>query len=139
LNFRAVVSVAFVVSLYLLAVNVPSQVNALGVSCTTSLPPASAGLVQVSFDSVNLWQFYPQTCSFNIVARSLSPGSSITKLIWDFGDGTHPLHVPYCCQNLVSEIRYHAYAQPGVYTVSVNVLDNMGNIGSTQVAVTWSN
>ena len=138
LNFRAVVSVALVVSMYFLAVNVPSQVNALDATCTSSLPPASTGLVQVYFDSVSLWQFYPQTCSFNIVARALSPGSSITKLVWHFGDGTHPPSVPYCCQNPVSEIRYHGYAQPGVYTVSVDVFDNMGNTGSTQVAVTWS-
>ena len=138
LNIRALVAVALVVSLYVLVVSVPSQVNALGpiAGCTTSLPATSSGSVQVSFDSVSLFQFYPQSCSFNVVAKTMSPGLSITQLSWQFGDG-QLLNVPYCCQRQVSEVQYHAYAQPGTYTVSVTVLDNLGNVGYTQVIVNW--
>jgi hypothetical protein len=138
LNLRALVAVALVVSLYVLVVRVPSQVNALGpiAGCTTSLPAASAGSVQVSFDSVSLFQFYPESCSFNVVAKTMSPGLSITQLSWQFGDGAS-LDVPYCCQSHVSEVRYHAYAQPGMYTVSVMVVDNVGNVGYTNVIVNW--
>jgi hypothetical protein len=137
LNLRALVAVALVISLYVLVVSVPSQVNALGpIAGCTSLPPTSAGSVQATFDSVSLFQFYPQSCSFNVLAKTSSPGLLITQLSWQFGDGAS-LDVPYCCQSHVSEVRYHAYAQPGTYTVSVTVLDNMGNVGSTQVIVTW--
>jgi hypothetical protein len=139
LNFRAFVTVALVVSFYVLVVNVPSQVDALESNvaiCSTLLPPRSAGLVQVYFDSVSLFQFYPQACSFNVNAKSLSPGSSITKISWQFGDGSS-LDVPYCCQSQVSEVQYHSYAQPGTYTVSVAVYDNLGNVGSARVAVNW--
>lgn len=139
LNFRAFVAVAFVVSFSVLGVHVPLQVSALGstgASCSTVLPSPSAGLVQVNFDSVSLFQSYPQACSFNVNARSLSPGSSITKISWQFGDGAL-LDVPYCCQSQVSETQYHAYGQPGTYIVSAFVFDNLGNVGSTQVAVNW--
>jgi len=138
LNLRALVAVALVVSLYVLLVSVPSQVNASGpiAGCTTSSPATSGGSVQVSFDSVSLFQFYPQSCSFNVEAKTMSPGLSITQLSWQFGDG-QLLNVPYCCQGQVSEVQYHAYAQPGTYTVTVTVFDNLGNVGYTQVIVNW--
>ena len=139
MNFRAFVAVAFVVSFYVMAVNVPSQVSAVGwtgAKCSTLLPSPSTGLVQVSFDSVSLFQSYPLACSFNVNARSLSPGSSITRISWQFGDGSS-LDVPYCCQSQVSEVQFHIYAQRGTYTVSASVFDNLGNVGSTQVSVNW--
>ena len=139
MNLRSFVAIALVVSFYVLAVNVPSQVSAqgsTGAACSTLLPSPSAGLVQVYFDSVSVFQSYPQACSFNVNARSLSPGSSITKISWRFGDNSS-LDVPYCCQSQVSETQYHAYAQPGTYVVSAVVSDNLGNVGSTQVAVNW--
>jgi len=47
------------------------------------------------------------------------------------------LDVPYCCQSEVSEVQYHAYSQPGSYTVVVVAFDNAGNFGNAVVTVNW--
>jgi len=47
------------------------------------------------------------------------------------------MDVPYCCQSHVSEVRYHAYANPGPYTVYVAAFDNAGNAGTAWVTVNW--
>ena len=47
------------------------------------------------------------------------------------------MDVPYCCQSQVSEVQYHAYAQPGTYTVIVVAFDNAGNFGNAVVTVNW--
>jgi PKD repeat protein len=65
-----------------------------------------------------------------------SPGLWITRLVWVFGDGAL-MDIPYCCQNEVSEVQYHAYSQPGTYQVSVVAFDNAGNSGNALVNVNW--
>ncbi len=47
------------------------------------------------------------------------------------------MNVPYCCQSQVSEVQYHAYSQPGNYTVVVVVFDSGGNFGNAVVTVNW--
>lgn len=47
------------------------------------------------------------------------------------------MDVPYCCQSQVSEVQYHAYAQPGSYTVVVVAFDNAGSFGDAFVTVNW--
>ena len=87
------------------------------------------------FDSIQLTSSPPQAYSFNVNAKA-APGNYITRLVWQFGDGAGA-DVPYCCQSQVSEVQYHAYSQPGTYTVAVVVFDNGGNVGNAVVTVNW--
>ena len=91
--------------------------------------------MQVNFDSVQVDTQSPQAYFFGVVAKTF-PGLSITRLHWEFGDGAY-LDVPYCCQSQVSEVQYHAYAQPGSYTVVVVAFDNAGSFGHAFVTVNW--
>jgi len=91
--------------------------------------------LNVNFNSVQLDTRPPQAYSFGVVAKTF-PGSSITRLHWEFGDGTF-MDVVYCCQSQVSEVQYHAYTQPGSYTVIVVAYDNAGNFGDALVTVNW--
>lgn len=89
----------------------------------------------VSFNSVQLDTSSPQAYAFGIIATA-APGFQITRLHWDFGDGIF-LDVPYCCQNQVSEVRYHAYTQPGSYEVTVIAYDSGGNSGDAVTTISW--
>lgn len=140
-------TIALAMSMYVLVVTSSSQASALGLTTngisltytsTTSLSTAGAGPVsiQVSINSVNLAQSPPQAYAFGVSAQT-SSGLTITKLIWQFGDGSST-DVIYCCQTQVSEVQYHAYSQPGMYTVKVFAVDNIGNMGYAQVLVNWS-
>ena len=102
---------------------------------TTNYPVTTSGALQVMFDSVQLTNPPPQAYSFGVVAKT-TPGFWITRLVWQFGDGA-VLDVPYCCQSEVSEVQYHAYPQPGSYTVVVVAFDNAGNFGNAVVTVNW--
>jgi hypothetical protein len=66
-----------------------------------------------------------------------SPGLWITHMIWQFGDGAMK-DIVYCCQSQVSDVQYHAYSQPGSYTVTLFALDNLGNSGSAMVTVNFT-
>ena len=143
MNSRPLIIGLMLLSLYILLVSAPAHAStyvsqnsvSLTVTSTTSLSATSAGSVQVTFNSVDLTQLSPQAYSFGITAKA-SAGASITKLSWQFGDGTTK-DVPYSTQNQVSEVQYHAYASPGSYTVSVIAYDSMGNAGFAQVTVNW--
>ena len=87
------------------------------------------------FNSVQLTNPPPQAYSFGVNAKT-TPGLWITRLVWQFGDGA-VRDVPYCCQREVSEVQYHAYSQPGSYTVIVVAFDNMGQYGNAVVTVNW--
>ena len=89
----------------------------------------------MKFDSIQLTTIVPQAYSFGAVAKT-APGSWITQLIWQFGDGS-VLDVPYCCQSQVSDVQYHAYSQQGTYTVTVTAYDNTGNWGNAIITVNW--
>ena len=102
---------------------------------TSNYQATTSGSLQVSFNSIQLTTMYPQAYAFGIAAKTVS-GLYITELIWQFGDGS-VLDVPYCCQSQISEVRYHIYAQPQTYTVTVTAYDNAGNYGSAIVAVNW--
>ena len=91
--------------------------------------------MQVVFNSVQVDSTPPQSYSFGVNAKT-APGNWITRLHWEFGDGSY-LDVPYCCQSQVSEVQNHAYAQAGSYTVAVVAFDNVGNYGTTFVTVNW--
>lgn len=100
---------------------------------TTSGPPT------VSFNSIQLDSSSPQAYAFGVSARA-SAGFTIIELDWIFGDGTPMLRVPYCCQSVVSEVRYHSYQPPfqQSYTVTVVVYDNSGgNPGYATATVNW--
>src|SRR5208337_4933584 len=86
----------------------------LTITSTTSLSTTGAGTVQVAFDSVDLTQYSPQTYSFGVTAKT-SPGLTITKLTWQFGDGVTK-DVPYSAQSQVSEVLYHAYSSAAAST-----------------------
>lgn len=90
--------------------------------------------MQVMFDSIQLTNSPPQAYSFGVVAKT-SSDLSITRIVWQFGDGA-VMDVPYCCQSQVSEVQYHIYSQPGTYTVTVVAFDNAGNFGNAVVTVT---
>jgi len=119
------------------ATDVPQEVTSISytVTTTTNFPMTTAGVMQVVFDSVQLTMEPPQAYSFGVVARTY-PGLWVTRLVWSFGDGAF-VDVPYCCQTQVSEVRYHAYSQPGPYVVSVIAFDNAGNSGGATMTVNW--
>ena len=143
MNSRPLVIGMMLLSLCVLVASLPAHASAnmvqnnvsLTITSTTSLSTAGAGPVQVAFDSVDLTQYSPQTYSFGVTAKT-SPGLTITKLTWQFGDGVTK-DVPYSAQSQVSEVLYHAYTSPGTYTVSVIAYDSMGNAGFAQVTVNW--
>jgi len=96
---------------------------------------AVGGALTVSFNSVQLDMSSPQSYAFGITVTA-AQGFTITRLHWDFGDGIF-LDVPYCCQSQVSEVRYHAYVQPGSYLVRVIAYDSGGNSGQATVSIGW--
>jgi len=126
LNFRTLMILALVTSTYML-VGMPARAAALG----------TGGLVQVSFNSGEITQSYPQAYAFGVTATA-SPGALIDNLTYQFGDGSSKVSV-YCCQAQVSEVQYHIYSEPGTYTVTVTAYDNAGNSGSVQKLVNWPN
>ena len=143
MNSRPLVIGVMLLSLCVLVVSVSAHTStnlvqdnvSFTITTTTSLSTTGVGTVQVAFDSVDLTQYSPQTYSFGVTAKT-SPGSTITKLTWQFGDGVTK-DVPYSAQSQVSEVLYHAYSSPGTYTVSVIAYDSMGNAGFAQVTVNW--
>jgi PKD repeat protein len=102
---------------------------------TSNYPVNLGGNLQVMFNSVQLTSLPPQAYSFGVDAKT-AQGLWITRLVWVFGDGAL-MDIPYCCQNQVSEVQYHAYSQPGTYQVSVEAFDNAGNSGVAIVNVNW--
>jgi hypothetical protein len=143
MNSRPLIIGLMLLSLYVLLVTAPAHAStnvaqesvSLTITSTTSLSATSAGAVEVTFNSVDLTQASPQAYSFGVTAET-SPGLTITKLSWQFGDGATK-DVPYSAQSEVSEVQYHAYSTPGTYTVSVIAYDSMGNAGYAQVTVNW--
>lgn len=119
------------------AVNAPEDSGTLSFTLTTtsSYFVGTGGQLTVNFNSVQLDTSSPQVYAFGILATA-APGFTITGLHWDFGDGTF-LDVPYCCQSQVSEVRYHAYQQPGSYQVTVIAYDSGGNSGDAVTTISW--
>jgi hypothetical protein len=119
------------------ALNTPQESSTLSFTLTTtsSYFVSTSGQVTVNFNSVQLDTSSPQAYAFGVTATA-SPGSTIARLHWDFGDGIF-LDVPYCCQSHLSEVRYHAYQQPGTYTVTVIAYDTGGNSGQASVTISW--
>jgi hypothetical protein len=119
------------------AANTPQQSATLSFTLTTtsSYIVTTGGHLTVKFNSVQVDTSSPQAYAFGITATA-APGATITRLHWEFGDGTF-LDVPYCCENQVSEVRYHAYQQPGTYTVLIIAYDSAGNFGDAFVTVSW--
>jgi len=119
------------------AANSPQESSALSftVTTTSSYFVSTGGPVTVNFNSVQLDTSSPQAYSFGVTTTA-SPGATIARLHWDFGDGIF-LDVPYCCQSHVSEVRYHAYQQPGTYTVTVIAYDTSGSSGEASVTISW--
>jgi hypothetical protein len=102
---------------------------------TSNYMVTTGGVLQVNFDSIQLTIAPPQAYSFGVYAKTF-PGLWITRVLWQFGDGSS-MDVPYCCQSQVSEVRYHSYTSPGPYTVNVVAFDNAGNVGIAAVTVDW--
>ena len=106
-------------------------------------PSTSSASYGPTDESVQVWfggtpeltTTYPIFYQFSVAART-SPGLWITSLHWDFGDGS-TLDIPFSAEREVSDVRYHAYSQPGFYVVTVTAYDNMGNSGSAQLTVYW--
>ena len=99
--------------------------------------PSDVAPVKVWFEaSPELTILYPTFYEFNVAAKT-HHHLSITDLHWDFGDGS-ALDSPYSTLSYVSEARYHEYAQPGTYTVTVTAYDTAGNSGSAQITVIWA-
>ena len=119
------------------AVNYTQETSTLSFTLTTtsSYFVSTGGPLLVNFNSVQLDTSSPQAYAFGVVAVT-APWLTITRLHWEFGDGTF-LDVPYCCHNQVSEVRYHAYQQPGTYIVMLVAYDSAGNFGEAFVTVSW--
>jgi len=112
-----------------------SSTLAFILTTTSGYIQETGGQLTVNFNSVQLDTSSPQAYSFGVVATA-APGFAITELKWDFGDGASII-VPYCCENQVSEVQYHAYQQTGSYSVVVIACDSGGNCGDTAVTVNW--
>lgn len=117
--------------------NGPQETTSISftVTTTTNYQVTTGGALNVNFNSVQLSTLPPQAYSFGVVAKTF-PGLWITRLHWEFGDGAF-MDIPYCCQSQISEVQYHAYKQPGSYTVIVVAYDNAGNLGDALVTVNW--
>jgi hypothetical protein len=135
LKYASNVALAFVVITVLFS-SLTSGFSLSFYSNTHLSAPSSQGL-QVWFDgSPQLIMMYPTNYEFHVVAET-SSGLWITDLHWDFGDNS-TLDVPFSAQSQVSDMRFHAYSPPGIYTVTVTAYDNTGNSGNGQVTVNWS-
>jgi PKD domain len=119
------------------AVNSPQETSTLSFTLTTTSNyfVSTGGQLAVNFNSVQLDTSSPQAYAFGVVATA-APGFQIIRLHWDFGDGIF-LDIPYCCPSQVTEVRYHAYQQPGSYTVTVTAYDSGGNSGNASTSVSW--
>ena len=136
--FMVLVAVLSIVSLNgAAAANSPQETSTLSFTLTTtsSYFVSTGGQLTVSFNSVQLDTSSPQAYAFGVTATA-APGFQITRLHWDFGDGIF-VDVPYCCQSQVSEVRYHAYPQPGSYQVTVIAYDSGGNSGDAVTTISW--
>jgi PKD repeat protein len=69
-----------------------------------------------------------ETIAFN-ASSSYDPDGSIVSYFWDFGDGT----------NATGTVVSHAYADDGVYTVTLTVTDDDGATASTNATKTVLN
>ena len=67
----------------------------------------------------------PLTIAFD-GSGSYDPDGSIAVYNWDFGDGN----------NANGATANHTYAQSGVYTVTLTVIDNNGGVASTSISIT---
>ena len=114
----------------------PADTISFTITTTTNYFMTSTGSVEVKFDSIQLTQLPPQAYAFGVNVKT-SPGSWITRILWQFGDGSSK-DVPYCCQSQISEVQYHAYPQPGSYVVTAAAFDNTGNWGFAVVTVNWA-
>ena len=91
-------------------------------------------VLQVWFDAApQLSITYPPAYLFNVAAKTDS-GLSITRLHWDFGDGS-TLDIPFSGQSQVSDLRAHQYANQANYCVTVTAFDNAGNTASVSVSL----
>jgi hypothetical protein len=119
------------------ALNSPEGSSTISFTLTTtsSYLVTTGGQLTVTFNSVQFDTNSPQAYAFGVTATA-APGFTITRLHWEFGDGVF-LDVPYCCQSQVSEVRYHAYEQPGSYTVMVIAYDSGGNLGDAITSISW--
>jgi hypothetical protein len=119
------------------ALNSPEGSSTISFTLTTtsSYLVTTSGQLTVNFNSVQVDTNSPQAYAFGVTAMA-APGFTITRLHWEFGDGIF-LDVPYCCLSQVSEVRYHAYQQPGSYTVMVIAYDSGGNFGDAITTISW--
>ena len=114
-----------------------SASSGFAIATQSSADSGAAGGLQVWFDGTpELTILYPTFYQFNVAAETCT-GLWITWVHWDFGDGS-TLDVPFSAQSYVSDIRYHQYAQPGIYTVVVTAYDNLGDSGTAQITVSWT-
>ncbi|HUK29175.1 MAG TPA: PKD domain-containing protein [Candidatus Acidoferrales bacterium] len=103
-----------------------------------------AGIAGATDEALQVWfngaplliTTYPMAYQFTVAAMT-SNGLWITNLHWDFGDNS-TLDVPFSAQSQVSDMRFHAYSQSGLYTVSVTAYDNGGNSQTAEVTVNWA-
>jgi hypothetical protein len=145
MKLKTVVTLGLILAAVLGAISLQTLAAATGpqdsstisytVTTTSNYMVTTGGVLQVNFDSVQLTQAPPQAYSFGVMAKTF-PGLWITRVLWQFGDGGS-MDIPYCCQNQISEVRYHAYTSPGPYTVYVVAFDNAGNAGTATVTVNW--
>jgi PKD repeat protein len=88
---------------------------------TTSMPAPTA-----SFTATPGLVAPGATVAFDATASSASPSSSITGFSWNFGDG----------QTAAGATTTHAFATPGIYTVTLTTTDDHGQTSSTSRSVT---
>lgn len=87
------------------------------VTAPSNQPPVASFTSYVTFLNV----FFDGT-------PSVDPDGSIFSYTWDYGDGT----------TATGAKPVHSYANPGTYTVSLTVLDNLGLSGITQQSIVTS-
>lgn len=67
-----------------------------------------------------------QNLSFDVSESTLPPDALITEVVWNFGDGVRT----------TGEKVSHAYAKPGTYTVTANLVTDQGSAeGSVEVRI----
>ena len=88
----------------------------------------SAGSVAAGFTAPSVDQAAGRAISFDPSASSSSAGYS--SIAWSFGDGTTSFASTATTANPAPATVSHTYATPGMYTVTLTLVDTKGNVAS---------
>jgi PKD repeat protein len=107
---------------------------------TTSTPTAlaigSPPAPTASFTSSPVTPTIVDSIVFDASSSSTAQGQTITKLAWNFGDGSSIINCPGDGACVGTRVITHTYSSTATYVVNLVVTDSAGRIGSHNATVT---